>query len=208
MDTYKKEIDAVVDQFIKSTPETLQQYARNILTEYPTTDEIPSSLMANLDELSNAKFVLQEHLIAVSTYIALRSPDIKDEDNVGVRVQETVKQLVSNYLYKHKDNEDIDATKHDYYNDRAKLVDVKEEKEEQKAGDEEPAKKISKGGRTPEGKELQKLQLVELNRKYARTAHLAWRNLQYVRAMCYHYFTLNRNKLDHPRQYSDPVNVM
>eukprot|EP00992_Anisonema_acinus_P009005 TRINITY_DN5197_c0_g1_i2.p1 TRINITY_DN5197_c0_g1~~TRINITY_DN5197_c0_g1_i2.p1 ORF type:complete len:175 (-),score=46.75 TRINITY_DN5197_c0_g1_i2:37-561(-) len=84
-----------------------------------TQDGIPTSLLAEFDEFEAAQREMSVLLFQLKKYILLRVPEIKDEDNAGVRVQEAVLGVV-NGPKEEKKTEEAAPTKLVYLNARAK----------------------------------------------------------------------------------------
>eukprot|EP00992_Anisonema_acinus_P009007 TRINITY_DN5197_c0_g1_i4.p1 TRINITY_DN5197_c0_g1~~TRINITY_DN5197_c0_g1_i4.p1 ORF type:complete len:121 (-),score=31.56 TRINITY_DN5197_c0_g1_i4:151-513(-) len=100
MESIKEEVDQACIEFISSAPAKIQLFeakARALATTVvpSTQDGIPTSLLAEFDEFEAAQREMSVLLFQLKKYILLRVPEIKDEDNAGVRVQEAVLGVVN-----------------------------------------------------------------------------------------------------------------
>eukprot|EP00906_Rhabdomonas_costata_P031147 RCo044010 len=178
MEWIKEATTKAVSAFLENTPAALKQYseaAARIGAASFSADE----LLAQLDLFEKAESEVDIGCIQMKQYIMLRYPEIKDEDNVGVRVQEAVIELI----------------------DKLSGTSPKEEK---KAGSVSRMQYVS--SRLDIEKSLKEItakdlpnSLLELNKSFTKKLAQAWFGLVYRRSALYTAFVNNKSKIDAPR---------
>lgn len=181
-------------KFLKKTPDALKSYEETakalmaVDTTKLTGEGIDAALMEQIEKFEAEQFSLTLTLGEVKKFIAMKCPEIKEEDNSGVRVQEIVIGYINRALKggarggKEDDSSDASisgASKMEYLGSKAKL-----EKE-----------KLDK----PEIATYQ-LQMKELDRQVYQKLIVAWKTLAFHRASIYSQIKLNREKIENPRR--------
>jgi len=202
MQEYQAQVTQVVEDFVNQTPADLKLYdgEARAVQELPQQGvaDLPSKLQERLELLAVARQKFRLQLIAINAYISLHTPEIKDEDNLGVHVQEAVRTIARDFLFK-KESEDVECNHIWYLAERQKLIsDKKDSKDKDKEG-EAKEKDVKDPEWEAHSKLLKTQQLAELNRQSYRTLEQSWRNLSFQRAHIYRALTLNRAKIDKPR---------
>jgi len=195
---YADAADAALASFLKQTPAALKLYHDAAVTLNPDNaakaDGIPADLLQHFERYEAELLAFHSSLGDVKTYVALRTPMIKDEDNSGVHVQESIIGLI-NKVRGAKPAKDDDTgsdvavqSKLEYLSSRSKvekaLADCKE---------------------TPI--ETYKLHLKELDRQAYLKLRAGWQSLAYHRAVVYNALKLNREKIDNPRRKEYGMNL-
>ena len=192
-------LDDTFVSFLKKTPDALKSYEDTVQgllkvdLNSVTGEDINAELVTQLEKFEAEKTALTLVLGQVKMHIALKEPEIKEEDNAGVRVQEIaigyINRATAGGARGSKEDNSSDAaingvaSKGDYYASRAKL-------EKEKAGEKVSEKEIA----------LCNLQLKELDRQTYQKLILAWRNMSFHRASVYSVLKLNRDKVENPRR--------
>jgi hypothetical protein len=194
LDWFVDGLDDTFITFLKKTPDALKSYEEMIKTlkgvelNALNGQGIPADLLEQFDKFEAEQFALSFTLGEVKKYIAMKCPEIKEEDNAGVRVQEIVIGYINRALKggsrgsKEDDNSDASlsgASKMEYLSSRGKI-------EKAKADNAEIA--------------TYQLQLKELDRQAYQKLIFAWQNLVFHRASVYTQIKLNREKIDNPRR--------
>ena len=87
-------LDDTFVSFLKKTPDALKKYEETVQTLLAVDanalsgEEINADLVAQLEQYEAEQWALTLTLGEVKKHIVLKTPEIKEEDNAGVRVQE------------------------------------------------------------------------------------------------------------------------
>jgi hypothetical protein len=88
--------DASVSNFMDRSPAAIQQYmdawkrVKALDLSHSTAEQVPAELLKEFDTLHQQVWEFVDAIIDMKTFISLRIPEIKEEDNMGVNVQWTV----------------------------------------------------------------------------------------------------------------------
>eukprot|EP01006_Ploeotia_vitrea_P024821 TRINITY_DN57616_c0_g1_i1.p1 TRINITY_DN57616_c0_g1~~TRINITY_DN57616_c0_g1_i1.p1 ORF type:complete len:168 (+),score=37.93 TRINITY_DN57616_c0_g1_i1:68-571(+) len=97
MEEYNEANARVVGEFLSATADKLKAYTANAAAVQSAASDA-SKIIAELDKYEQAQFEFAVELSAMRAYVSSRIPEMKEEDNAGVRVQEWVLDILGKLL--------------------------------------------------------------------------------------------------------------